>query len=54
MVTTLLEESKHLNSQASELSTTPALTTKFRRNRLVARWLMDKDFKLSCQWVIEN
>lgn len=53
MTITLLEQSKHESGNAPVLDTRPTSITE-NRNRLVARWLIDENSKLYCQWVTED
>lgn len=53
MATTLLE-TKIATGNAQALDTVPAPIAKFRKSRLVARWLTDENSQLYCQWVVED
>jgi hypothetical protein len=54
MTTTLLEQPNHAVDTAPASDILSTLVTKKRRNCLVARWLIDENSKLYCQWVIED
>jgi hypothetical protein len=41
-------------SNNHELETVAEPIAKTRKNRFVARWLMDENSKFYCQWVIED
>lgn len=53
MATVLLEK-RIATGNAHVLGTVPAPIVKPRKSRLVARWLVDENSKLCCQWVIEE
>jgi hypothetical protein len=55
MATTLSTNSKIVTtSNSHELDTVAEPIAKTRKNRFVARWLMDENSQLYCQWVIED
>jgi hypothetical protein len=54
MATTRLANSKSVTGEAYALDPLIARITKARKHRLVARWLMDENSQLYCQWVIED
>ncbi len=55
MATTISTNSKIVTIiNTDELETVQEPIVKDRKHRFFARWLRDENFKLYCQWVIED
>lgn len=54
MISSQSKNNSIADSNSQESNTLPSLTTKSDKKQLIARWLVDENFKLYCKWVAKD